>query len=133
MKYLVLIALLALPATPLARPVCNPDGAQAELNACAAEKLALADADLNRVYRAVLERLADNGLATQRLRNAQRLWIQLRDADIQARYPVPDGGDARMHHGSIYPLLVLTAKAEATRARSAWLRRHFLENEEGQL
>ena len=133
MKYLVLIALLALPATPLARPVCNPDGSQAELNACAAEKLALADADLNRVYRAVLERLADNGLATQRLRNAQRLWIQLRDADIEARYPVPDGGDARMHHGSIYPLLVLTAKAEATRARSAWLRRHFLENEEGQL
>ena len=133
MKYLVLIALLALPATPLARPVCNPDGAQAELNACAAEKLALADADLNRVYRAVLERLADDGLATQRLRNAQRLWIQLRDADIQARYPVPDGGDARMLHGSIYPLLVLTAKAEATRARSAWLRRHFLENEEGQL
>jgi hypothetical protein len=38
-----------------------------------------------------------------------------------------------MHHGSIYPLLVLTAKADATRARSAWLRRYFLETEEGQL
>ena len=111
MKYLVLIALLALPATPLARPVCNPDGAQAELNACAAEKLALADADLNRVYRAVLERLADNGLATQRLRNAQRLWIQLRDADIQARYPVPDGGDAEIGEVGHFKNSVIPAKA----------------------
>ena len=130
----LLIALLALPATALAGDVtCNTEGNQMELNACARDDFKKADAELNRVYGEVRKSLEGDTLALQRLRDAQRLWVQLRDADVEARYPVPDDEDYRMHHGSIYPLLVLSARAETTRARTAWLRTHFLEREEGQL
>lgn len=129
-----LAVLLALPATAWAGDVaCNPDGNQMELNACAGDAFEQADAELNRVYGEVRRSLAGDTLALQRLRDAQRLWMQLRDADVEARYPVPDGEDYRMHHGSMYPLLVLSARAEATRARTAWLRAHFLERGEGEL
>lgn len=129
----LLVALLALPATALANVACNPDGSQSELNACAADTLKQADAELNRVYGQVRASLQGNALALERLRDAQRLWVRLRDADVSARYPVPDDEDYRLHFGSMYPLLVLGAREEATRARTAWLRRHFLEQQEGQL
>ena len=109
------------------------EGSQRELNECAAAVAEAADEELNAVYRAVIRSLRGETLAIQRLREAQRLWIQLRDADIEALYPVPDGEDYRVHQGSIYPLRFWSAQAEVTRARTAWLRTHFLEHEEGQL
>ena len=127
-------ALLLLPGVGNAETLrCNGDGNQLELNLCAAADAEAADKELNAAYRSVIQSLQGERLAIQRLREAQRLWVKLRDADIEARYPVPDGEDYRMHHGSIYPLLVHSAKAEITRARTAWLRTHFLEREEGQL
>jgi len=129
-----LAVLLALPATALAGDIaCNPEGNQMQLNTCAGDAFEQADAELNRVYGEVRNSLEGDTLALQRLRDAQRLWEQLRDADAEALYPVPDGEDSRMHHGSMYPLLVDTVRTEATRARTAWLRSHFLEREEGQL
>lgn len=129
----LLAVLLVLPFSAMADVACNPDGSQIELNACAGDAFEQADAELNRVYGDVRKSLEGDTLALQRLRDAQRLWVQLRDADIEALYPVPDGEDSRVHHGSMHPLLVMSARAEATRARTAWLRRHFLEREEGQL
>ena len=129
----MVVALLLVPGLGNAETQrCDGDGNQLELNFCAADDAEAADKELNTVYRAVIRLLEGDTLAIQRLREAQRLWVKLRDADIEARYPVPDGEDYRMHYGSMYPLLVDSAKAETTRARTAWLRTHFLEREEGQ-
>lgn len=105
---------------------CNPAGSQIELNACAAQALAAADAELNASWRQVLQQLGDNTVAVDRLKAAQRLWIQLRDADLAAQFPLAEGQDPRVEYGSMLPMSRDHAKAELTRQRTAYLRAHFL-------
>lgn len=109
---------------------CNPAGSQVELNACAAEELAAADAELNATWREVLARQGDDAVALDRLKAAQRLWIQLRDADLEARFPLAEGQNPRVQYGSMYPMSFASAKAELTRARTHYLRTQFLERDE---
>lgn len=125
----LLAGLLLLAATANAQVTCNRAGTQSQMNACAVESFKQADAELNRVYALVRRMQQGDSLSLQRLRDAQRIWVQLRDADVAARYPVPDDGDYRMSYGSQYPQMVNTARAEATRARTAWLQEYFLETE----
>jgi uncharacterized protein YecT (DUF1311 family) len=101
---------------------CNPEGTQVELNACAAEDYAEADAALNATWKQLVAALADDALARRRLREAQRAWLAFRDAEVAARLPVDDGADPRLAHGSMYPLLANSALAEITRYRTAELR-----------
>ncbi|AWV06599.1 lysozyme inhibitor LprI family protein [Marilutibacter maris] len=123
------IALLALPGLAAAQqPVCDPAGSQQEMNACAFDALAEDDAELNRVYRQVLASRPDDALFAQKLRDAQRLWIQLRDADLDALFPVADGVDPRIEYGSIYPLERAEAKTRMTRERTRYLREHWLDD-----
>ncbi len=105
---------------------CNPEGSQMELNACAADELAAADAELNTTWREVLERLGDNIIAVHRLKAAQRLWIRLRDADMEAQFPLAEGQNPRVEYGSMFPMSFAYAKAELTRQRTAYLRARFL-------
>ena len=108
---------------------CNEDGSQAELNACAADEWAAADADLNAAWRQVLARHKDNRLAIEKLRAAQRQWIRLRDADLEALFPLAEGQQAYVEYGSMYPLLFHSAKARATRERTRYLRDAFLQSD----
>ena len=62
----------------------------------------------------------------ERLKAAQRLWVQLRDADLAAQFPLAEGQSAQLEYGSIYLLEYATAQAELTRQRTAYLRAHFL-------
>lgn len=118
----LVLAMLALPHAAAAQPGCDPDGTQVEMNACAQDELAAADAELNAVYRQVMELHKDEAVSVDRLRAAQRLWIQLRDADLEARFPLAVGQDPRMVYGTIYPLEYASEKAELTRARTQYLR-----------
>ncbi len=111
-------------------PACNPAGTQLELNACAGQAFSKADAELNAVYRQVLARHADAPVALARIKAAQRLWVQLRDADLAARYPVGEDEDPRLLYGSMYPMLHSEAKAALTATRTAFLRSQFLERSE---
>ncbi|MGV8959607.1 MAG: lysozyme inhibitor LprI family protein [Stenotrophomonas sp.] len=131
MKRLLTLTLLLAPALPaLAQSDCNPAGNQMQLNACAAENLAKADAELNRVYRQVLARHAGEAVALEKIKAAQRVWIQLRDADLAARYPVGKDENPRVLYGSMYPMLYAGAKAALTETRTAFLRKEFLERGE---
>ena len=111
-------------------PACNGAGTQLELNACAHQEFSKADAELNTAYRQVLARHADAPTALARIKTAQRLWVQLRDADLEARYPVGEDEDPRMLYGSMYPMLYASAKAALTTTRTAYLRSQFLERSE---
>ncbi len=124
-----LLLVLGLAAAPLASAqaiTCNPAGNQAEMNQCAFDDLRKADADLNATYAQVLAKLKGQTVALARLKSAQRLWVQLRDADLAAQFPVPDKQDPRVEYGSLYPLERAAAQTELTRQRTAYLRKQFL-------
>ena len=118
----VLFAMLPVHAQP---PACNPDGSQSEMNQCAFDDLRKADAELNAAYRQALASMKDDAIARERLQAAQRLWIQLRDADLAAQFPLAEGQNAQLEYGSIYPLEYASAKTELTRQRTAYLRGQF--------
>jgi len=124
-RFLLPLLLLA-PAAMAQDVACNPEGSQAEMNRCALDDFDRADSELNAVYAQIVAGMKGNPVALQRLKAAQRLWIQLRDADLAAQFPLADGEDARIAYGSIYPLEYAGAKAELTRQRSTYLRQQFL-------
>jgi uncharacterized protein YecT (DUF1311 family) len=103
-----LLALLCLSIPAAAQDVdCTRTSIQSELNYCAEQDWQVADADLNRVYKAVMAAMKamDQGLppelqgAATTLRDAQRAWITFRDANCRlAGYP--------MRGGSAEPLLI---------------------------
>ncbi|MGA6537566.1 lysozyme inhibitor LprI family protein [Stenotrophomonas sp. NPDC101269] len=132
MKTLLALVLLLGATCPAfaQRADCNPGGNQMELNACAAQELQRADAALNAVYRQVLAKHAGEAVALEKIKAAQRLWIQLRDADLEARYPVGKDQNPRVLYGSMYPMLYAGYKAALTETRTTYLRNEFLERSE---
>ncbi|HEY0019508.1 MAG TPA: lysozyme inhibitor LprI family protein [Longimicrobium sp.] len=92
------------------------DGArtQTELNRCAGTELERADSVLNAVYGQVIAGLDSAEVRT--LREAQRAWIGLRDAECELE-------TASSRGGSIHPMLYGMCLSRQTRARTAYLRR----------
>ena len=131
-RLLISLGLLLGAAAPVTAQevACDPGGSQLELNACADQDFKKADAELNAVYRQVVARLAGEPVALAKMKAAQRLWIQLRDADLEARYPVGEDENPRFLYGSMYPMLYAGAKAALTTTRTAYLRNEFLERSE---
>ena len=100
------------------------------MNACAQDELEAADAELNAVYRQIMHHRKDEPVFLQKFRAAQRLWVQLRDADLEAQFPLVDGEDPRFTYGSIYPLEYASAQTGLTRARTQYLRTHLPDRSE---
>ena len=133
MSRLPLLLLAMLPfAASAASPgkACDDARTQLDINECAAAEATAADAELNAVYRQVMQKLQGQQVAIDKLRAAQRLWIPLRDADIEARYPVGEDENPRFLYGSMYPMLYSGAKTALTQTRTDYLRKEFLERSE---
>jgi uncharacterized protein YecT (DUF1311 family) len=92
---------------------------QAEINAQACDGYAKADAELNAVYRSVLEKNAGDKRFVGKFKAAQRSWIAFRDADMAARYPAED---IMMEYGTMYSYCFCTEMAERTRRRTEQLK-----------
>ena len=106
--------LIALPAVGSAAEAdCTQAPDQTAANLCAAQNFAQADAELNRRYAALRDRLDSNG--RHNLVAAQRAWIAFRDLECNLR----TGYDASApdSNGTIAPLLDGTCKTELTRQR----------------
>lgn len=141
--------MLRLLATGLSMILANAAFAQADINCAKPELLTqrgmnhcaevfyqMADEDLNLAYRLARETLAENekNIAQGRpslpddytsgvilLRDAQRAWIQYRDAACSV--------EGHLHFGgSIRPLIVSSCKETLTRARTESLRSAFEAN-----
>jgi uncharacterized protein YecT (DUF1311 family) len=100
---------------------CKPAGTQLEMTACAADDLKTADEDLNRVYRALLEKQKDNKPFTEKLRIAQDAWIAFRNAELDAIYACKDA-DARVCWGSMLAMCQADRQAKMTRERTKRLK-----------
>lgn len=123
---LVLAALVAalLPGRAPAQEVdCANAMTQRDMNLCAARAYDAADAELNRVWRAVITELRrwDQYLpegaapAEETMRQAQRAWIPFRDAACEAESYMARGG-------SMQPLLRFGCLVRLTERRTEDLR-----------
>jgi uncharacterized protein YecT (DUF1311 family) len=74
-----------------------------------------ADKELNVVYQKILKSYADQPLFIKKLKIAQRLWVQLRDAELAAKYP--ESGT----YGSAGPMCESVYLESLTRDRIAFL------------
>ena len=60
---------------------------QGQMNADAYTAYEKADKQLNTVYQMILKQYSKNTKFVKNLKAAQRLWVQLRDADVAAKFP----------------------------------------------
>lgn len=92
---------------------------QTAMNMKAGSGYAKADKELNAVYRKILKEYAAKPQFIKKLKVAQRLWVQLRDAELAAKYP--ESGS----YGSVEPmcesLYLETLTKERTKFLRAWL------------
>ncbi len=117
------LALLGHPGAALSQE-CNPaDESQAGMNICAAAGFKAEDARLNKTYRKIVARLADDPNGKKLLLAAQRDWIAFRDAECAFATAGSAGG-------SIHPMLVSDCLAGLTKARAEQLA-GYLDCEEG--
>jgi uncharacterized protein YecT (DUF1311 family) len=107
------------------QPSCYDSPSQPALNACAADESAKADKQLNQVWKAIQAKYKDQPTFLEKLKTSQKLWLQFRDAEIAAHFPVGKGEDPATQYGSVYPMCVSQAQADLTRQRiqqlQAWL------------
>ena len=101
---------------------------QLESNECAAKEYREADAELNRVYKAILEKYKKDPRFIDKLRAAQRAWLAYRDAEIEAKYP---HANEPHYYGSIFPMCDSLYKAQLTQERVEKLREWLDGAEEG--
>ena len=93
--------------------------AQSQMNHCAGEDSSAADAELNRVYKDLLNKNKDDENASKKLREAQRAWVAFRNAELEALYPAQD---KQTEYGSIYPMCYAIVLTKMTKERTAQLR-----------
>ncbi|WEF33532.1 lysozyme inhibitor LprI family protein [Pseudoduganella chitinolytica] len=116
-------ALLAALAPALAQDDvrCNPSGAQAGLNACAADDFKKADKELNATWQALLRKEAADKIFAAKLRTAQKAWLAFRDAELDAHFAC-ESEDSRMCWGSMEAMSYLMRKKDLTQQRTRMLK-----------
>lgn len=62
------------------------------------------DEKLNKVYSEILKEYKTDTLFIKRLKEAQRAWLQFRDAHLEARFPTANKSEKQTEYGSIFPV-----------------------------
>ena len=97
------------------RACAQKEGTQAGLNHCASDEAARMDVDLNRTYQQLESKARHVPGATEKIKKAERAWIQYRDAYLDAMFPA---ADKQANYGSIYPMDFALLRAELTREQA---------------
>ena len=101
---------------------------QSEMNNCHGIDFKKADTELNSVYKLIQLAYSDNEEFLIKLKKSQRIWIQLRDANIEMAFPLKD---KRYEYGSVYPTCSLGMKTDETLERVEFLKQWLIGIEEG--
>ena len=92
---------------------------QLEMNAEAAKNFKKADRKLNDIYQEILKEYKSDTVFIKYFKKSQRIWIQLRDAEMDAKFPHSE------EYGSVFPLCWSMHKQflteERTKAIKVWL------------
>ena len=122
MRFAMALAASLLFAVSVLAAEC-PDQTQSGMNECAANDFKKADADLNRAYKSIIDRIKDEGTLKAKLVDAQKKWIAFRDAECAFSAAGQEGG-------SIYPMIVSGCLEAVTAARTKELQ-NYLKCEKG--
>jgi uncharacterized protein YecT (DUF1311 family) len=90
---------------------------QSTLNINSTAQFESADNELNTTYQQILKLYQDDPLFINKLRATQHAWIQFRDAELEALYPIQENENPRFKYGSVYPMCYALAKTDLTRTR----------------
>lgn len=74
---------------------------QLQMNMLSQQGYIKADKELNKIYKQIMKKYAKDKLFIKKLKASQRLWIKLKDANLEAVFPEQN---KRLNYGSIYPL-----------------------------
>lgn len=95
-----------------------PAQTQFQMNTDADEHAKKADKQLNIIYNKVLARYSSDKVFIKNLRDAQRVWIKPRDAQLKMKFPKKEAG----YYGSVYPTCYALYLEKLTRERISTLR-----------
>lgn len=90
---------------------------QSELNNQAKKEFRQSEKELNEIYQLVLKEYAGNKPFVQRMKEAQKLWLQFRDAQTRAMFP-----NEPRSYGSAYPSCEAHYLKDLNEQRAATLR-----------
>ncbi len=108
---------------------CNDKATtQMEMNTCAGEEAARADARLNDVYHELLSKAAKQLEAVVKIKAAERAWVAYRDAYMEAMYPAKD---KQVEYGSIYLMEASLLRARLTERHTTELKEMLQQYSEG--
>ena len=100
---------------------------QSEMNEKAAKDFEKADKELNSVFQQIIKEYRSDTVFIKNLRKAQKLWIQLRDAELDVKFPEePD-----KFYGSVAPMCWSMYKIDLTKERIKKLRVWLIGIKEG--
>jgi uncharacterized protein YecT (DUF1311 family) len=111
------LSLILIAATFLGNNPVVQAQTQLEMRKEACDRFAKADAELDRVYRKILVRSANDAALVAKLQAAQRAWLSFRDAHLESLYPNPDP----MAYGSVNPMCRCAVLEELTAQRAKQL------------
>ena len=98
---------------------CGEFTTQAEANACSRREYEKGDVEMNDVYRQLMSELGgESDKDQQKLRQAQQLWLQYRDANCESEASVYEGGTIRP---AIYNLCLASLTRERATRMKAFL------------
>ncbi len=101
---------------------------QIEMNRCAGVEFSAVDFELNRVYKKIQEIYKNDRIFLEKLKTSQLVWIKLRDADIELKYPHSEGPS---YYGSVFPMCASGFKTRLTMQRAEFLKQWLNGEEEG--
>jgi uncharacterized protein YecT (DUF1311 family) len=90
---------------------------QMDLTACAGQSASQADAKLNQVYNAILKEYKADTAFVNNLKESERIWGQLRNAEMKVKYPDREVG----WYGSAQPMCYYLYLAKLTDERTKYL------------
>lgn len=121
----VLLGLVLAIPVPARADDCDNAQTQADMNECAGEALKASDAELNTVYKQIMQRLGNDTATARKLVAAQKSWLSFRDNECIFSSSGVEGG-------SVYPMILVGCHDRLTRQRIAELK-VYLDCEEGDL
>lgn len=98
-------------STALASSECDDASDQTTMTKCANDKLSEADKHLNKNYKEIEKRLADDEEAKKLLITSQRAWVKFRDTECNFSTSATVGG-------SIHPMMIASCRAQLTTERN---------------
>lgn len=122
---LLTAALIAMMLPAAHADECQDAQDQATMTKCAQQAYQASDAELNRLFHQIRQRLGDDTDRRQLLRGAERAWVAFRDAECTFAASAVAGGSA-------YPMVYDLCLDQLTRERNEELRQ-YLDCEEGDL